>query len=662
MSKLVYLDFEYCRTNEKYMTIVCGALNYDNKKELYWTFKSPETIERLKAKVNELKDQGYIFISWNSESESSAFYSLGLNPLDYKWYDLYLEYVMFSNHNNDLSKGKQYVKGKEVMIPTWTNEKGPKNLVGATYKLLGVKLDSDHKDKMRDLIISCPDDFTDEERKAISEYCLSDVEYLPQIMGKIQEIAKRMIPRDHRATYAKEAMWRAECAVRTTFIVRHGYPISLQKTRNLADQVPSILLDCAYDINSQFPEIKPFKWNKKDSRFSMDTKALRVWIESQKFKDWERTETNQLSLALEAWEKYFPFRHDFPRNNLGAQILRFLKIQQSLRSFNIKGGSQEKTFFDYVGSDSMVRPYLGQYVAQSSRFQPASTGYLFLKPAFLRSLCEPPKDYLMGSIDYSSQEFLVSALLSGDKKMLEAYIQGDVYLYFAKQAKMVPPNATKESHKKERDLAKATVLGISYSMTKVGLSKKLTSDTGEFVSEEQAQTYIDNFNEVFSVFYEWKQQQLDYYKMRKYLRLPDGFLMFGDNLNDRSVTNCLVQGASACILRKAIQLAQDNGVNVVAPLHDAAYIMFPKNDYTAMDRLYDAMLAAFCFYFEGEAKENAKVIRFEGEVWGEDSDSSITYTTRPMSLTVEKIHIDPRSKKEYSQFSSYFESNNLNLL
>lgn len=569
---------------------------------------------------------------------------------------------MFSNHNNELSKGKQYIKGKEVMIPTWTNEKGPKNLVGATYKLLGVKIDSEHKDKMRDLIISCPPEFTAQERKDISDYCLSDVEYLPQIMQKIQEIAKRFIPREHRATYAKEAMWRGECAVRTTLIVRHGYPISLTKTRNLADQVPSILLECSYDINSQFPDIKPFKWSKKDSRFSMDTKALRNWIHNQKFKDWDKTDTGQYSLALEAWEKYFPFRHDFPRNNLGAQILRFLKIQQSLRSFNIKGGSQERTFFDYVGSDSMVRPYLGQYVAQSSRFQPASTGYLFLKPAFLRSLCEPPKGYLMGSIDYSSQEFLVSALLSGDKKMLEAYTQGDVYLYFAKQAKMVPQDATKESHKKQRDMAKATVLGISYSMTKVGLSKKLTSDTGEYVSEEVAQTYIDGFNDVFHTFYEWKQRQLDLYKSKKSLRLPDGFLMFGDNPNERSVTNCLVQGASACILRKAIQLAQDNNVNVVAPLHDSLYIMFPKEDLTAIDRLYDAMMEAFCFYFEGNAKEFARNIRCEGEVWGEDSDSSIAYTTKPMSLTVEKIHIDPRSKKEYSQFQKYFESNTLNLL
>jgi DNA polymerase I-like protein with 3'-5' exonuclease and polymerase domains len=262
----------------------------------------------------------------------------------------------------------------------------------------------------------------------------------------------------------------------------------------------------------------------------------------------------------------------------------------------------------------------------------------------------------MGSIDYSSQEFLLAALLSGDKRMLEAYIEGDVYLYFAKQSKMVPKDATKESHKKERDLAKSTVLGISYSMTCVGLSRKLSSDVGYYVSEEEAQKYIDNFNEIFSVFYEWKKNQVDLYQMRKYVKLLDGFYMFGNNPNERSLTNMPIQGMGAVILRKAIQLAQDNNITVVAPLHDALYIMFHKSDVTSMDRLAKAMVDAFCFYFPERVKESAKVIRLEAEVWGGDVDHSVKYTVSDMPLSVEKVHIDPRGKREYEQFKQYFDT------
>lgn len=616
-----------------------------------------EPNHKFNGRIQYFIEEGYTFVSFNVEAEASALLSLGIDPLQMKWIDLYLEYVMLSNHNNALSKGEQYANGQIKRISTWSNDKGPKNLAAALYKLCKIQIDSEHKDKMRDLIISAPEKFYASEQKEIMDYCLEDTLHLPKMLQAINDLYKKFIPREHRATLLQEIHWRAECAVRTAIICRHGYPIDYARTRNLADNVPGIIRDCAEDINNQFPDILPFKWNKKNLNYSMDTKSVRSWIvsKSKEYKDWDKTETGQISLSLEAWEKYFPFRHEFPRNNFGAQIVRYLKILQSLRSFNIKGGSQDRTFFDYVGSDSMCRPYLGQYVAQSSRFQPASTGYLFLKPAFLRSLCHPPKGFLMGSIDYSSQEFLLAALLSGDKKMLEAYKEGDVYLYFAKQSGMVPMDATKESHKKERDLAKATVLGISYSMTKIGLSRKLTSDTGHFVSEDEAQTYIDNFNTVFSTFYNWKQRQILEYKTKRYVRLLDGFYMFGDNPNDRSLTNMPIQGLGAAILRKAIQLAQDNKINVVAPLHDAAYIMFPKEDQYAMDRLAQAMVEAFCYYFDGEAKVDAGSIRLELEVWGDDASHDVEYS-RNYPVSVEKVHIDVRGKKEYEQFKPYFDS------
>lgn len=654
--RYVYLDSEFNQTNERRLNVLCFALVADDKKEVFWLDCKNSKMLFI-TRIWEYSQAGYIFCSFNVESEASALISLSVDPLKMKWVDLYLEYVMMSNHNNDLSKGEQYSKGEVKRISSWSNEKGPKNLAAALFKLCKIKIDSDHKNKMRDLIISSPEKFTEDEKQQILDYCLEDTLHLPKLLQAINELYKKFIPREHRATLLDEIHWRAECAVRTAKICRHGYPIDYLRTRNLADNVPGIIRECAEDINSQFPEILPFKWNKKNFGYTMDTKAIRSWVaaNSKTYKDWDKTETGQISLSLEAWEKYFPFRHDFPRGNFGAQIVRYLKIQQSLRSFNIKGGSQDRTFFDYVGSDHMCRPYLGQYVAQSSRFQPASTGYLFLKPAFLRSLCHPPRDYLMGSIDYSSQEFLLAALLSGDKKMLEAYKEGDVYLYFAKQSKMVPMDATKESHKKERDLAKATVLGISYSMTKIGLSRKLTSDTGHFVSEDEAQRYIDNFNTVFSTFYNWKQNQIELYKVKRYVRLLDGFYMWGDNQNERSLTNMPIQGLGAAILRKSIQLSQDSGINIVAPLHDAAYIMFHKDDLYAMDRLADAMVEAFCFYFEGQAKVDARSIRLELEVWGDSASRDVKYS-RNYPVSVEKVHIDVRGKKEYEQFKPYFDS------
>ena len=67
-------------------------------------------------------------------------------------------------------------------------------------------------------------------------------------------------------------------------------------------------------------------------------------------------------------------------------------------------------------------------------------------------------------VDFSSQEMGIAAALSGDAALLEAYRSGDVYLSFAKQAGLAPPDATKASHGEVRDRCKAVVLGTLYGM------------------------------------------------------------------------------------------------------------------------------------------------------------------------------------------------------
>ena len=61
--------------------------------------------------------------------------------------------------------------------------------------------------------------------------------------------------------------------------------------------------------------------------------------------------------------------------------------------------------------------------------------------------------------------------------MAEDYASGDVYLAFAKANRLVPPDATKETHADFREVCKAIVLGIGYGMGpetmafKAGISK-----------------------------------------------------------------------------------------------------------------------------------------------------------------------------------------------
>jgi hypothetical protein len=648
------LDAEFNCTNEARFNVVCFALISDKGSQKFWLYNKLQC-ELFTKYVQTHIDEGYIFVAFNVESEASALISMGIDPLKMKWIDLYLEYVMLSNHNNDISKGDQLIHGKVKRLPNHGLEKGSNSLAAALFKLLGIHIDTDHKKIMRDLIISRPAEFSADEEIAIMNYCLSDVEHLPTLLKAITEKIIKYVPKEHLPTWRDEAHWRAEYAVRTAMMVRHGYPIDVEWVKNLTENIPALIRECAADINRQFDK-KPFKWNKTENRYSLNQAVVKEWIaNSPHAKKWERTETGGYSLAEDSWKQFYNYSHDYPEFNFGAQMLRYINFTQHLKGFTPSKG--KASFWDYVGSDGMVRPYMNIYRAQSSRSQPSSTSFLFLKTGWMRSLCVPPKGKAMGAVDYSSQEFLIGALLARDRKMLDAYASGDVYLAYGKQIGLIPKEGTKQTHSAARDSQKPVILGWQFWTTGYGLAIQLNeiSGTNDW-TDEKAQILLDSLDETYLTFSEFRKDQMDIYQHKKYVRLLDGYYMFGSNPKFRSVGNCPTQGAGACVMRKAVQLAQDAGLTVVKTLHDALYIMFDSDDVEAMDTLKRCMHEAFVFYFPERDKEYAALIRMEGKIWSTDYEDGVITTKGGFKLDVQKYFVDGRAKKQYSTFNRFFKN------
>ena len=211
---------------------------------------------------------------------------------------------------------------------------------------------------------------------------------------------------------------------------------------------------------------------------------------------------------------------------------------------------------------------------------------------WLRVLIVPPDDLAITGIDYSSQEFAIAASLSGDQNMKEAYTSGDPYLFFAKKAGAIPPQGTKDVFKKERDLFKSTTLGLQYGMAAKSLARKLSQDTAREVTIEEAQSLIELHQKIYPQFWMWSE-----YNWRKYLReggleTKDGWVLFGDNLNSLSVKNFLVQGTGASIMRAAVISATEKKLDLIAPLHDALYMIHDKNDLESIHLLSECMTIA----------------------------------------------------------------------
>jgi len=207
------------------------------------------------------------------------------------------------------------------------------------------------------------------------------------------------------------------------------------------------------------------------------------------------------------------------------------------------------------------------------------------------------------------------------------------------------------------------VLSLSYLMTKYGLATRLTDETGDPWTEDEADDLIKQFESNYETFTEWRKEQITLYEDQGYLSLPDGWTMYGDNEKFRSVGNFPVQGLASCILRKAVTLAQDAGLNVIFTLHDAIYIEYDYGDLAALDTLKRCMDEAFISFFDGELKELAKCVRVDPQTWGigydkpivKDGDVIYQTVTTPggMKVAASEYFIDPRAAREFDRFSKY---------
>jgi hypothetical protein len=585
---LLAIDFEYKGTKNAIYELVASAVSDGTNAKAGWLYYSDTNKKAFKDFLQKRRNT-HVMLCFNAEAEAKSFIALGLNPLNFKWIDIQAEWKMITNHYDDYRYGEHLIDGKKVTTkrkayheeevdPNPRYTKAPHNLLSCTYKMLrnvGPK-DYDYKNNMIRIILN-NDTYTEEQREEILKYCKGDIADLFDIHKKITDFFMRTLDSKHRSTFFADQLWRGESVVRTAIMSTLGYPVNRRKLVKFTQNIPRMINDIHEDINSQFPEMEVFRYTSKKNEFmSLNTKVVKDWIIDSKYKvDWPMTDTGDYSLSLDAFSKFFSWRHDFPRDNFPAQFLRFLKFKQSINGFQPKSvtAKNKKTFFSTYGSDDRSHAYLNAYGSQSGRYQPSSTGFLHLKAAWMRSLCEPVKGKSIASIDYGSEEFLIGALLSNDEKMIEAYASGDVYLYFAKLAGAVPWEGTKKEYADVRQVFKSTVLGISYQMAAESLSRKLTEDTGKHHTKEEAENLIKDFKKAFPVYVTWREDtELKYYDSPcSYLRLADGFVMGPDNNNRRSVSNMPVQGHGSVVLRKAIQLARSRRNRSSSVLYEGSF-------------------------------------------------------------------------------------------
>lgn len=213
-----------------------------------------------------------------------------------------------------------------------------------------------------------------------------------------------------------------------------------------------------------------------------------------------------------------------------------------------------------VGHDGRNRTILSAFRAKTSRNQPSNTKFIFGPSVWLRGLIKPPPGHAVAYVDWSNQEVGIAAKLSGDERMIAAYLTGDPYIAFGEQCGKLPQGATKASHPDTRQLLKGCVLGVL-----------LALNIGQ--SEIVARDLLRLHRETYRKFWQWSDAAVDFAMLTGSLHTMFGWhVHVGENPNPRSLRNFPMQANAAEMMRIAACLATERGVEVCAPVHDAFLI------------------------------------------------------------------------------------------
>jgi DNA polymerase-1 len=223
-----------------------------------------------------------------------------------------------------------------------------------------------------------------------------------------------------------------------------------------------------------------------------------------------------------------------------------------------------------VGRDGRNRAILSAFRSRTGRNQPSNSKFIFGPSVWLRGLIKPPPGCAVAYVDWSQQEFGIAAALSDDNAMQAAYLSGDPYLTFAKQAGAVPQDATKATHSAQRELFKQCVLATQYGMGEETLAQRIGQ------SPALARELLRAHRETYWKFWRWSDAAVDTAMLTNSLHTVFGWRVgVGRQANPRFLRNFLMQGNGSEMLRLACSLAIEREITVAAPVHDAVLICAP---------------------------------------------------------------------------------------
>lgn len=502
------IDFEFIAEDGEHPVVVCMVAHEINSGKTLRVWQGSFSIPPF------LMDTDSLFVAYSAVAEWSCFLAIGWS-LPARCLDLFAEFSRITNGASDVKRF-------------------PKLLDAARH--YGIQaMAVDEKDVMRKLILE-GGPWTRSQRQEILDYCAADVEVTAQLF-------KAMLP----ALFADElahggALLRGRYTQAVARMERNGIPIDMASLQRLTDGWGDIKLDLITEIDQRYGVYSGTQFIA--SRFA-------DWVAREGL-SWPKLDSGKLALDDDTFRR---------QAKIYPQVAALRELRHAL------GKMRQNNFT--IGRDGRNRTSLMPFGSKTSRNQPSTSRFIFGASRWLRCLIKPAKGRAIAYVDWSSQEIAIAAALSGDEVLWEAYISGDPYLAFAKQAGLVPTDATKATHKAERQRAKAIVLGVGYGMGPEAMASQAN------IHIDEARDLLLRHKLTYRKFWDWAEGVQNAGLLGIPLQTRFGWSWqagVSTRPNPRSLLNWPMQSNGAEMMRLACCLLTEQGIMVCCPVHDALLV------------------------------------------------------------------------------------------
>lgn len=427
-------------------------------------------------------------------------------------------------------------------------------------------IDAREKDNMRELILR--GGWSQDEKLAILKYCESDVDALVALLAAMR-----------RSIDWPRALLRGQYAAAVAKMEHTGIPIDARLLRTVRQEWRFVRKELVAEVDRGFGVYQGLTF--KIDRFSRWLNLMGV--------PWPRLMSGHLDLSDKSFEM---------QERAWPALMPLRQLRQTLGQLRLDGLK--------VGVDGRSRTSLRPFGSITGRNQPSTTSFAFGPAKWTRGFIRPHEGYGIAYIDFSSQEIGLAAGLSKDERLIAAYCDEDPYIAFAKQAKLVPPDATSSTHKIIRDRCKAVVLGLNYGMGAVSLGIQAGITTAE------ARELITLHKRTYRQFWRWSEDIVSSALLAQEMQTLFGWKrMVTSRDKATSLMNFPMQANGAEMMRIAAIAATESGLDICAPVHDAFLIAAPLQRLEGdVDTMRSIMSQAGSAVAGMPIKTKANVIRY----------------------------------------------------